>query len=677
MAQNNQEISTTMNRSISLGRIILLAFLTFHLVANSLAQSSFNALSWRNATAFNAYLLREVHQQYAERQVELGRVLQSKNEMMQHKGVLQDRFRKIMGELPPKYPLKSRVLKSSAQKGFTVEKIVFESLPKRYVTANLYLPVGKGPFPAAIELCGHGLGGKIGAPAEAILLAKNGIAVLVVDPIGQGERVQFLDKEGKPATRGATTEHTLLNAGCNLVGTSVAAWEWWDNHRAVDYLESRPDIDKTRLGVFGSSGGGTQATYLIGLEDRFKVASICSYFSRRERVLELNGPSDGCQHIPGEGAQRLELADWVTMFAPKPVLIMSGLYDFVDYQGVLEGVSELQKVYDILRAKNNISLFTTEGGHGMPKAKREALATFFRTWLCKDTTSVRETELVKVPDSDLQCTETGQVNTAFADAFSIPDYSMAMANQFAAGRTAFLNQGEPVVRQKVIELLGITSPLTKVHAEQTGIVPLRNYTLYKFQLIRKGEFPVPCVVVMPEKVGTSARVILSLNENGKDLLLNDETTVGNFVNQGDILVVADLRGYGETADPSSLNDTKYWNREYRNAMLSLHIGKSIVGQRVTDILSLVDFIKGDERFAAFPLQLSADGSYGPVAVHATYLDPRISKTEIVRSVKSYEEYLKNPLQRDVCTNVLYGVLKYYDLKDLIGLSGKGRIQYID
>jgi hypothetical protein len=182
---------------------------------------------------------------------------------------------------------------------------------------------------------------------------------------------------------------------------------------------------------------------------------------------------------------------------------------------------------------------------------------------------------------------------------------------------------------------------------------------------------------MPEKVGTSAKVILTLNEYGKDALLNDETTVGNFVNQGDILVVADLRGYGETADPASLNDTKYWNREYRNAMISLHIGKSIVGQRVTDILSLVDFVKGDEQFTAMPLHLFADGSYGPVAVHATYLEPRISKTEIVRSVKSYEEYLKNPLQRDVYTNVLYGVLKYYDLKDLIGLSGKGRIQYID
>jgi cephalosporin-C deacetylase-like acetyl esterase len=646
-------------------------------VSSSHAQYVSNTLPWRNTTAYNSYLMREVHRQYADRQTELAKALQSKNEMQQHQELLRDRFRKIMGELPPKYPLKSRVLKSTPQKGFIVEKIIFESLPKRYVTANLYLPVGEGPFPASLELCGHGTGGKIGAPAEAILLAKNGIAVLVVDPVGQGERIQFLDDQGKPATRGATTEHTLLNAGCNLVGNSVAALEWWDNHRAVDYLESRSDIDKTRMGVFGSSGGGTQTAYLIGLEDRFKVASVCSFFSKRERVLELSGPSDGCQHIPGEGANMLEIADWITMFAPKPVLIMSGLYDFVDYQGVLEGYDELQKVYTILRAKNNISLLTVESGHGMPRAKREALATWFRTWLCLDTTSVHETEMVTVPVTDLQCTETGQVNTAFQDAFTIPDYNIALANQFATGRSEFLKQKEAVIRQKVVELLGITIPVEKIRIEQTGQVPQRNCTYYKYQVIRKGEMPVPCVVVMPEKIAASSKVVLCLNDNGKDALLNDETTVGNFVNQGDIMVVADLRGFGETADPISLNDSKYWNFEYRNAMIGMHIGKPIMGQRVIDVMSLLDFFGTDEKLKGHPVNILANGLYGPTAIHAAYLDRRIERVEISRSVKSFGEYLKNPLQRDVYSNVLYGVLKYYDLKDLIGLSGKNRIQFVD
>ena len=71
---------------------------------------------------------------------------------------------------------------------FRVEKIIFESLPKHYVTANLYIPDGKGPFPVALQLCGHGLRGKAPASASAVLFAQNGMAVMVVDPVGQGEK---------------------------------------------------------------------------------------------------------------------------------------------------------------------------------------------------------------------------------------------------------------------------------------------------------------------------------------------------------------------------------------------------------------------------------------------------------------------------------------------------------
>ena len=91
--------------------------------------------------------------------------------------------------------------------------------------------------------------------------------VLVVDPIGQGERLQLIDREGKPLTRGATTEHTLLNAGFNLLGTSLAAQEYWDNHRALDYLLTRKDIDSERIGVYGSSGGKGQPAEAYSRKD--------------------------------------------------------------------------------------------------------------------------------------------------------------------------------------------------------------------------------------------------------------------------------------------------------------------------------------------------------------------------------------------------------------------------
>jgi dienelactone hydrolase len=647
------------------------------LLAVQVRSQSGNALPWRLNTAYNAYLMRQVHQQYAERQQALSTAFQSKENMLRYCNVCREKYRSIIGELPKETPLNAQIQGFRQFDGFKVEQVLFESIPQRYVTANLYIPDGKGPFPAALEVCGHGSGGKIPAPEEALLLVKNGFVVLVVDPVGQGERLQLLDDDSNPATRGATTEHTLLSAGCNLVGTSVAAVEYWDNHRAIDYLVSRPEVDKNRIGVFGSSGGGTQTSYMLGLDDRIKVAAVCSYFSKRERVLELNGPSDGCQHIPGEGREQLEIADFVLMCAPKPVLIMSGLYDFVDYWGAALAFDELKKAYTVLGEPQNVNLFTTEGGHGMPKLKREAMVTWFRTWLCNDDKPVRENQLPQVPDSVLQCTKSGQVFSSIADAISIPLFNQQEMKKYAPQRAAFTRTDSSELRQKVLGMLGIQLPAEKIQPEQTGLVKSRNYDLLKYQIIRSGQMPVPCVVVVPEKINPKGKVVIYLNEAGKDQILNDENTVGAFVNSGDVLVLADLRGKGETTDPASLNDTKYWNSEYRNAMTSLHIGTSIVGQRVIDLLSLVDFVSGERKLDKLAIKVVANGIYGPVTVHAAYLDRRIKSAEITRSIKSYGDLLSNPMQYDVFSNVLYGVLTCYDLKDLIRVTGNPDIRFAD
>ncbi len=640
------------------------------------AQPNYNALSWRMNTAYNKYLMRDVHQQYAQREERLAQAFASKEAMISYREDLKQRYQSIIGDFPEKAELNAKVLGVSKQDGFRIEKIIFESVPKRYVTANLYLPVGTGPFPAAVELCGHGLGGKIPASKAAILCARNGIAVLVVDPLGQGERIQFIDEDSQPLTRGATTEHTLLNQGANLLGSSLAAYEYWDNHRAIDYLVSRKDIDPKRIGVYGSSGGGTQTSYMLGLDDRIQVASVCSYFSQRERVLELDGPSDGCQHVPYEGREQLELADFVLMMAPKPVLIMSGKYDFVDYWGATQGFAELQQAYTALGAPEKVSLFSTEGGHGMPKPKREALVSWLYQWMFQKDTIIHETETAAILLEDLRCTETGQVNTAFSDAVSIPEYHLRLAKEYNQNREDFMKEDGAVVKDKVLELLGLTFASDEVYAEPTGTMKFRNYDLYKYQLVRPGQLPVPCVVVFPEDADENSSVTLYLHEKGKNEILSDENTVGRFINNNEILLVADLRGFGETADPLTLNDTKYWSQEYRNAMISMHIGKPIVGQRVMDVFSLLDFVESDPLLNGRRIHLFADGAYGPVAIHATFLDSRIEKTEVARSIKSYVEYLENPLQRDVYSNVLYGVLKYYDLDNLIQLSGS-RIRFVD
>jgi len=189
---------------------------------------------------------------------------------------------------------------------YRIENILFESLPEHHVAANIYVPEGKGPFPAVLIFCGHEMTSKATESYRktAILFAENGFVALVVDPISQGEMVQFTDDYGQRILRGSTTEHTLQNAGGNLVGTGVASYELYDNVRSLDYLISRQEVDAERIGCPGNSGGGTQTAYFVGFDKRIKVAAPCSFIARRERNLELRGAVDGCQHLPYEGREQ-------------------------------------------------------------------------------------------------------------------------------------------------------------------------------------------------------------------------------------------------------------------------------------------------------------------------------------------------------------------------------------
>ena len=182
------------------------------------SQDPFRALSWKTPTAFHSFLMRDVHQQFKNRRQELIQAQTSPETMIKYCKEVRERYLNILGDFPEKTSLNATVTGILYTDGFRMEKLVFQSMPGRYVTANLYLPEKGEKFPVTVSLCGHGLYGKKPGATPA-LLARNGIATLVVDPIGQGERWQFMNDKGEYLTRGATTEHTLLNASCNVVGT--------------------------------------------------------------------------------------------------------------------------------------------------------------------------------------------------------------------------------------------------------------------------------------------------------------------------------------------------------------------------------------------------------------------------------------------------------------------------
>ncbi len=202
--------------------------------------------------------------------------LKDANDIKAYQQRMRQQFVEKLGGFPDKTPLNAKVVGTIKGDGYRVENVIFESRPKHYVVGNLYIPEGKGPHSGAILSCGHSnLTGKASGAYQlaGILAAKNGIAVLCYDPIGQGERFQMLNPDGTPRFRLSTTEHSHVGVSCILVGQNAATYRSWDGMRALDYLETRPDIIKGKHGCTGISGGGTLTEDHMALDDRIFCAA--------------------------------------------------------------------------------------------------------------------------------------------------------------------------------------------------------------------------------------------------------------------------------------------------------------------------------------------------------------------------------------------------------------------
>jgi len=152
--------------------------------------------------------------------------------------------------------------------------------------------------------------------------------------------------------------------------------------------------------------------------------------------------------------------------------------------------------------------------------------------------------------------------------------------------------------------------------------------------------------------------------------------VSSSIRDGRIVVVADLRGVGETFDKSEQNDPKYWNQEYRNAMISLHLGQTLTGQRVADLVSIIKYIKTEYGNQFDPITIHANGLYGPVAIYAAIFEPSVKSVCVSGSVNTYYEFLENPLTNNAYSYVIPSLLRYFDIPELVEWIGSDRITFV-
>ena len=658
-----------------MNKYLLILFFLFSL--NVFSQKQFNVLDWKADVMLNTWLVQQMHQQYDQRRQEIEKAVTSKKATETYIENVRKKTLRVIGDLPRKSALNPIITGTIQRDGYRVEKIIYESFPNHHVTANLYIPNGKGPFPAALLFCGHEDVSKATESYQktAILFSKNGFVVFVIDPISQSERYQLTDENGKGLTRGGTTEHTLLNESSNLLGTSCAANELWDNVRGLDYLVTRSEIDTSRIGCLGNSGGGMQTIYFAAYDKRVKVLAPCSYLASRERTLELSGPADGCAQMPNEGKAQLELSDYLIAAAPKPLLILAGRYDFIDYTGTLAAKNDLKKIYASLGQPEKLQLFTYDDGHGISRPKREAAVSWFRKWFCKDPTPIKEGELSVLTDKELFCTTTGQVNTAFQNEMNIAARNLALFDSMQASREIFLQQNKNIVLDKIQELLSIQNLKNNIHLEEVGIIARDNIVFHKLILRKESAIPLPVLVTYPP--GKIKKVIVWFNEAGKNKIADSASLINDYLQQQAAVVLADLRGMGETEDRAELNDPKYYNREYRNAMLALHIGRPLIGQRLIDVQTTLEFIEENEQLRNLQVEVNASGIAALPAIYAALLNDKIGHLNLYGLIRSFRNILENPAGKNWYSYVIPAVVKYYDLPDILQILGKARVTIVE
>jgi cephalosporin-C deacetylase-like acetyl esterase len=602
------------------------------------------------------YLMGLAQEKFAER----ARRVRATTDWAAYRKAFREQVISSLGGLPERTPLNARVMGVIQRDGYRIEKVIFESQPRFYVTANLYVPrTGSAPYPAILFPLGHEGGAKAHDAWQRVLgnLARRGFVLLAWDPVGQGERIQLYDEDFRTSKLSAsTTEHTMAGIQSILLGDSFARFTIWDGMRALDYLLSRPEVDASRVGITGNSGGGTHSSYLAALEDRIHVAAPSCYLTNWRKLLETIGPQDAEQCFPGFLGAGYDHPDFVIAFAPKPFLILSAIRDFFPILGARETFAEGQRIYDSLGAAGKLSMVEADDGHGYTLPRREAGYRWFTRWLQGREDTSPEQEVVIASEQELACTKTGQVLTSLG------------------GESVYsLN----VARLEALRKPGSVTDLRRLTRFEKREKPLLVQPLGGDQRMRKLIYQtepgiwVPAVLFEPAGEGRKPAVVVA---HGRGKAASMEA-VRKHLDTGRVVLSIDVRGVGETGPASRRSgDWARYFGDYHSAMTAVLLGKPLVAMRAEDISAAAGYLAELPSVDASRIAVHGLETAGVAALIATTLDSRIASAVIEGGLVSYESVIRSRIHRNVFEQVIPGALRYFDLPDLVRWSAPRKVE---
>ena len=585
---------------------------------------------------------------------------------------------KLIGGQFEKTPLKPKIVGKIDRSDYRIEKVIFESRPEVFVTANLYLPKNhKPPYPGIIVPLGHSSNGKSFYYYQYVCqsLARKGYAVLPFDPFGQGERLQYLDPLTGEGLYGPTGEHDQAGRPMLLFGSQFEQYRTWDGIRAVDYLLTRPEVDPERIGCTGQSGGGTMTMWLAALEPRIKA-----YAASDGQNENLAGPSyappgavdDAEQNIAGGLPEGIDRGDLFLACAPRPLLIMysrtdAGLtYSPTYIEGTEEIYREALAGYKLMGAAGKVRLFGSPLPHAFDFFNRRETYAWFNRWLGNEEWGTGEAPYDESAPDALNCTSTGQVLTSLGGR-SVIDLNMDRMRQVAPNVPPTRASAKATLK-KLLRLPAERTPLNpRIISSNVWMddIAVDEFLFHSEPLVR-----VTGWFLRPVEGGSRFPTVVLVSEGGKNHLLYETSGVRQLVQRGFAVCAVDLRGLGVSTPHSPSAGPDFYGgmplRE-RYAWACFGLGKPVLGQRVWDFLRCLDYLESRRDVDPKRIHGLGERAAALAVLFSAVLDDRLRSTLFDRAIATYGSIVESKTYTLDLTWFLFDVLRHFDLPDLTAL----------
>jgi len=646
--------------------------------------------------------------QFLERE-KLLRSLTTPKDWKRHIDNIRNFFVRSTGSLPKRTPLNARITGQIEREDYRVEKILFESRPNFLVSANLYLPRNhKSPRPAVLNVIGHYPNGKSAEHIQrrCIGQAKKGLIAFAIDGLGQGDR-QILDysKEFKARPLASNMPggvHKSIGLQAFLSGTHSFNFMVWDIIRAIDYLETRPEVDSEEIAITGTSGGGMMSTYILPFEDRIKVAIPACNPNTYSYHVHLPSGSDHENVFFGSFAESIDMrGDPLFTHAPKPLLINATTDDQLNPpRGTWKLASWLFRAYSSFGEPEKFQTSMIDGPHGYSRKQREVANAWMLKWMGEDPSNFTEDEFPIESEGDLLCAPGGDIyqipNSREPHTLVTEHLEENRANWDRVENHSDLEKLRDRLNPLIEKVLALgeklhspifdtQEPKSIDNKKMTSVVlrPEQGILLPGIFIENDAPYPNPKIEnpadinliwqrkksrfepwIETKETYSSGPVILYLNDKGKQALIDDNGLVTSLLTRGYRILAIDVRGTGETSP-----GRESWHLDYL-------AGKPILGQRVTDIQACILWLQRPEVMAK-GLYIWANGVRSLEAAFAASQIDGISGLILEQSLLSFESAVSVRLPEYGDEILLPAILELFDTPQLYQSLAPTRVAIIN